>query len=233
VNEVVNGLLLAAGPRVPLGIVPAGSGNDFACQTLKLPRDTAQAVERAFTGTLVDADAGIANDRYFANSFSVGLDADVAVAAEKMKRFPFMTGIVLYYSSSMQRLFFGYRKCPWLSIQLDGQALEGKDVSRHVLVAVTNGPTYGGGFRINPQANHTDGQFDICSIRYIPRLRAITLLPVVQRGQHEREPEVTFYHGQHLTIDCPAGVNAQLDGETLRGTHYEVRILPAALHVRT
>ena len=231
INEVVNGLL-AVPQRVPLGIVPAGSGNDFACNTLKLPRDTAQAIERAFTGSLVDADAGAANDRYFANSFSVGLDADVAVAAEKLKRFPFMTGVALYYTSSLQRLFFGYRRCPWLSIQLDDQALEGQEVSRHVLVAITNGPTYGGGFRINPKADHTDGQFDICSIRYIPRLRAITLLSVVKRGEHEREPEVRFYHGQRLTIECPSGVNAQMDGETLHGTHFDVRILPGALLVR-
>jgi diacylglycerol kinase (ATP) len=80
VNEVVNGIL-AAGRRVPLGIVGAGSGNDYAWNTLKLPRDPAEAIERAFTGQLVDADAGIVNGRYFANSFSVGLDADIAVAA--------------------------------------------------------------------------------------------------------------------------------------------------------
>ncbi|MBA3825640.1 MAG: diacylglycerol kinase family lipid kinase [Ktedonobacterales bacterium] len=231
INEVVNGLL-AAQQRVPLGIVPAGSGNDFACNTLGLPRDTAQAVERAFTGTPMDADAGIANGRYFANSFSVGLDADVTVASEHLKRFPFMTGTTLYYTSSLQRLFFGYRKCPWLTLTIDGLAVEGPEVSRHVLVAVMNGPTYGGGFRINPKANHTDGIFDVCSIRYISRLRAMTLLPVVKRGAHENEPEVRFYHGQTLGIDCPTGVNAQMDGETLRDTHYDVRVLPAALFVR-
>src|SRR5205823_9015354 len=67
VHEVVNGIL-SAGRRVPLGIVAAGSGNDFAWHTLKLPHDPAAAIERAFTGRLVDVDAGIVNGRYFANS---------------------------------------------------------------------------------------------------------------------------------------------------------------------
>ena len=88
VHEVVNGLL-TSGRRVPLGIVAAGSGNDFAWNTLCLPRDPAQALERAFAGELVDVDAGRVNGRYFANAFSVGLDADIAVAAQRLKRWPF------------------------------------------------------------------------------------------------------------------------------------------------
>src|SRR5947209_423274 len=85
VHEIANGLL-AASRRVPLGIIAAGSGNDFAWNTLKLPHDPAAAIERAFTGQLVNSDAGIVNGRYFVNSFSVGLDADIAVAAGKMKK---------------------------------------------------------------------------------------------------------------------------------------------------
>lgn len=231
INEVVNGLL-ASGRQVPLGIVPAGSGNDFACNTLKLPRDSAQALEIALNGTPTAVDAGKANDRYFANSFSVGLDADVAVAAEGMKHLPFMTGATLYYASSLQRLFFGYRRCPWLTITLDGQPLGNGEPLRHVIVAITNGPTYGGGFRVNPTATHTDGQFDICAVRYMPRLRALNLLPKLQKGQHAGEPEVTFYRAQTVRLTCPQGVNAQMDGETLRATDYSVQILPQALLVR-
>src|SRR6202790_260635 len=86
VHEVVNGIL-ASGNRVPLGIVAAGSGNDFAWNTLKLPHDAAEAIERAFAGQLIDVDAGIVNGRYFANSLSVGLDADIAFAATTMKKY--------------------------------------------------------------------------------------------------------------------------------------------------
>ncbi len=86
IHEVVNGIL-RGGRRVPLGIVPAGSGNDYAWNTPKLPRDPVLAIERAFTGQLIDVDAGIVNGEYIANAFSVGLDADIAVAAERMKNF--------------------------------------------------------------------------------------------------------------------------------------------------
>jgi diacylglycerol kinase (ATP) len=231
INEVVNGLL-AASQRVPFGIVPAGSGNDYACNTLKLPHTLPEAIEIAFHGNLVDADAGIANDRFFANSFSVGLDADVAKAAEGMKHLPFMSGPMLYYASSLRQLFFAYRQCPWLTVQLDGQLLEGKDRIRHVLVAITNGPTYGGGFRVNPTADFTDGQLDVCSIRYMRRMRAIQLLPIMKKGQHVGEPEAAFYRAHTIQLECPNGVNAQMDGETMRANHYEVRVLPRALLVR-
>src|SRR3989440_10498141 len=112
VHEVVNGIL-SAGRRVPLGIVAAGSGNDFAWNTLKLPHDPVAAIEQALTGQLVDVDAGIVNGRYFANSFSVGIDADIAAAANWMKKVPFMSGMRLYYTTTVKQLVFGYYRCPW------------------------------------------------------------------------------------------------------------------------
>src|SRR5436305_1245834 len=182
VHEVVNGIL-SSGRRVPLGIVAAGSGNDYAWNTLKLPHDPAVAIERAFTGHLVDSDAGIVNGRYFVNSFSTGLDADIAAAAGQLKKIPFMSGSRLYYTSTLKQLFFGYSRCPWLKFTLDGEEqASGSTFKRYVLMAVTNGPTYGAGFRINPKADYADGLLDICTINYTPLLRALKLLPLVQKG---------------------------------------------------
>jgi diacylglycerol kinase (ATP) len=231
VNEVVNGIL-AAGRRVPLGIVGAGSGNDYAWNTLKLTRDPAEAIERAFTGQLVDADAGIVNGRYFANSFSVGLDADIAAAADRMKNIPLMSGARLYYTTTLKQLFFGYHRCPWLTIRLDGEETGGPQARRYVLMAVTNGPTYGAGFRINPTADHTDGLFDVCTIDYTPLRRALKLLPIVQKGEHAGVPEVTFFRAKSVYIECRGPVNMQVDGETTSATSYTAEILPGALLVR-
>src|SRR5213082_1318017 len=64
VHEVVNGIL-SSGKRVPLGIVAAGSGNDFAWNTLKLPRDPMDSIEKAFNGQVIEVDAGIVNGSYF------------------------------------------------------------------------------------------------------------------------------------------------------------------------
>ena len=232
VHEVVNGIL-SSERRVPLGIVAAGSGNDYAWNTLKLPHDPSAALERAFTGQLVDADAGIVNGEYFANSFSVGLDADIAVAADKMKKVPFMSGARLYYGTTLKQLLFGYHRCPWLTLRLDdGEQLDEKEARRYVLMAVTNGPTYGAGFRINPTADHTDGLLDICTISYTPLGRALRLLPVVQKGEHAGLPEVTFYRAMSLHIESRHPVNIQMDGETTCTSSYDARILPGALWVR-
>lgn len=233
VHEAVNGILIS-GRRVPLGIVGAGSGNDFAWNTLKLPRDPIHAIERAFTGQLIEVDAGVVNGRYFANSFSVGLDADIAVAADRMKNIPFMSGARLYYATSIKQLLLGYRNCPWLSFQLDGneESAENIQEKRFVLIAVTNGPTYGAGFRINPKADPTDGLFDICTIDYAPLLRALKLLPVVKKGEHMGLPEVTFYLAKSIAIKSRNSVNVQMDGETANSKSYSAKNLPAALLVR-
>ena len=231
IHEAINGIL-ASGRRVPLGIIAAGSGNDFAWNTLKLPRDTQAAVERAFNGELVQADAGKVNEHYFANSLSVGLDADIAVAASKMKRYPFMTGMRLYYSTTLKQLLFGYGRCPWLSFELDGGDAMQTGERRYVIIAITNGPTYGSGFRINPRADHSDGLFDICSIDYMPLARALKLLPVVKKGEHEGLPEVTFYRARTVSITSRQPVNVQMDGETTCATSLRAECLPGALLVR-
>ena len=232
VHEVVNGIL-ASGRRVPLGIVAAGSGNDFAWNTLKLPRDPALAIERAFAGRVVEVDVGKVNGRYFANSCSIGLDADIAVAAGAMKRYPLMSGQRLYYTSTLKQLLFGYGRCPWLRLEFDGAAQAGKAAERrYILVAVTNGPTYGAGFRINPKADHCDGLFDVCTIDYMPLLRALKLLPIVKRGGHEGLPEITFYRARSLAIESRNPVNVQMDGETTCARSYAIEMLPGALLVR-
>lgn len=232
-HEVANGIL-SAGKRVPLGIVAAGSGNDFAWNTLKLPRDPAAAVDIAFNGRLVDADAGMVNGKYFVNSFSIGIDADIAVAAGWMKKIPLMSGERLYYSTTVKQLLFGYHRCPWLQFRLDDneQPSEAATMHRYVCIAVTNGPTYGAGFRINPTAVYDDGLLDICTITYTPLPRALKVLPVVQRGEHAELPEVTFYRAKSVHIQSKNVVNIQMDGETTSATSYDAKILPGALWVR-
>ncbi len=232
VHEVVNGIL-SSGQRVPLGIIPAGSGNDYAWNTLKLPHDPTEALERALHGQLVESDAGKVNDTFFANSCSLGLDADVAVAATRMKKIPLMSGSRLYYSATLKQLLFGYGRCPHFSFSVnDGTQTIDVALNRYVLLAVTNGPTYGAGFRINPTADYRDGLLDVCAIHYTPLLRALQVLPIVRKGEHAGYPEVTFYRVTKLHIESPQPVNMQIDGETSSVTACEVCVLPAALLIR-
>nr|BBH91274.1 diacylglycerol kinase [Thermosporothrix sp. COM3] len=228
-NEVVNGIL-TSGRVVPLGIVPAGSGNDYACNTLGLPRDPEAALERALNGSPLAVDAGIVNGRYFINAFSVGLDADIARAAEILKRYPLMSGARLYYTATLKQLLFAYHRCPRLTFSLDAETAHVEQ--QYVLLAISNGPTYGAGFRINPRADHTDGYFDVCAILYTPLLRALRLLPRVKQGRHEGLREALFYRARTVQIEARGPVHLQIDGEIASAAHIEASILPAALQVR-
>jgi len=231
VNEAASGILMA-GVSVPLGIVPAGSGNDFACRTLNLSTDPHEAMATAMHGECATVDAGMVNGRYFVNSFSVGLDGDITHAAERLRRYPLMSGWVLYYASTLRQLFFGYGRCPWMKISLDDISLSNDEMRHYVLAAITNGPTYGAGFRINPTANCADGLFDICTATYTPWLRALALLPKVQQGKHGGEREIAFNHAQHVHIESRQPVNGQLDGELITASIYDVHLLPQSLSVR-
>jgi diacylglycerol kinase (ATP) len=231
INEAVNGILLA-GRRVPLGIVAAGSGNDFACNTLKLPSDPAMAIEYAFSGRLVEVDAGKINGKYFANAFGVGLDADIATAVDAMKTIPLMSGARLYYAAILRQLLFGYHRCPWLTFYLDDNAQQPRAEKRYVLIAVSNGPAYGAGFQINPTADYRDGLFDICTINYTPLLRALKVLPIVKKGQHAGLPEITFYRARRVHIESRVPVRMQMDGETTSATSFDAEIVPGALSIR-
>ena len=227
-NEAACGIL-ASGRPAQLGIVPAGTGNDYAYETLKLPRDPLQALEVALTRHAHAMDVGEVNGRYFLNSLGVGIDANIAAAAEHLKRLPGMRGKTLYWTASLSEILFHYNRCPRLTVSYDGQVVPSR---LFALAAVSIGPTYGGGFRINPGADPTDGYFDLCSITKPPWLRALRLLPLVEKGQHLDQPEVSRQRVRHVLLEARQPIHAHLDGEVITGQRFEARILPAALQVR-
>jgi diacylglycerol kinase (ATP) len=228
-HEVINGLLTVE-RRVPLGIIAAGSGNDFAWNMLKLPRDPEAMVARAFDGQPVAVDAGCVNGRYFANGFSIGLDADIGALANRMKNVPLVRGAALYNVAAVRQLLFHYHRCPWLTYRLD----DGEEIAelRYVLIAVTNGPAYGAGFFINPQADPFDGLLELCIVAHTSRWRILQLLPRVKQGKHGNVPEVSFHRAKKVVFKSRYPVTLQADGETSTETYVEARVLPGALLVR-
>lgn len=231
VLEVGSGIL-ASGKSVEMGIVPCGTGNDYAFETARLPHDPLAALEVALGGEgaqVVAMDAARMNDRYFLNSMGVGLDANIAAAAERMKKLPFMRGQVLYYTASLRELLFHYGDCPFLTVMLDGVPQPGQI---YAAAAVSIGPTYGGGFQINPGADPRDGLFSVCLIDKPRKSRALRLLPKVEKGEHVSEPEVHRSLVQTVTFESSQTTFAQLDGEIVRAQRFEARMLPSALLVR-
>jgi diacylglycerol kinase (ATP) len=228
IAEVGNGIL-TSGARVALGIVPAGSGNDYAYETLRLPREPLRALELALSGRPVAMDAGQVNERYFLNALGVGIDANIAVAAESLKRIPLLRGQTLYWAASLRELLFHYDQCPLLTIAWDDAPAENK---LYALAAVSIGPTYGGGFQINPGADPRDGYFELCMLTKPPLARALRLLPMVEKGKHLSQPEAHQVRVRRVTMAAEHPINAHLDGEVIRAQRFAVRILPGALLVR-
>jgi diacylglycerol kinase family enzyme len=98
-----------------------------------------------------------------------------------------------------------------------------------LILAATNGPTYGGGFFICPDAVPDDGLFDVCMIDPLSLPEALVRLPFVIAGKHTRMRPVHMSRHSSFVIESPSPVPAQIDGEVLLEKRYEVRILPGAI----
>ena len=228
VQDVVNGML-DAGPPVPLGIVPAGTGNDLA-GGLGLPRDPRGALTLALGSRLATVDAGrargTAGDRWFVSAAGVGFDAQVAAVlatrppAARLGRVGYLLTTLLELRS-----FRNVR----LALRLATPDGDLRIEQTCLFAAVANGPYYGGGMRICPTARLGDGLFDVCLVGDISRLGALREIPGIYRGAHVRNPRVSFYTVTGLEIEGSA--LAHLDGEPFGRLPVRFEVIPAALRI--
>lgn len=226
VHEVVNGLLRASdgeAATAALGIVPAGSGNDFALLA-GIARDPAEAARRIVSGAERRVDAGRVGDRWFTNGVGVGLDARVAVEANRNRRLRGI-GIYLWALARVLRTF----RPPVMRVEIDGEVIE----RPLTLATVGNGGRHGGGFWICPAARIDDGMLDVCVCDGLGTLRILRFLPKVLRGTHVGESCVHMRTARHvrITSDTPLPVHA--DGEILSeaARELEIEIAPGCLRL--
>ena len=225
VHEAANGILSATVERLPpLGVVPAGTGNDYAklLGTAGLP--PREAVARIARGRVGYFDVGRAWDEYFLNAIGVGFDAEVARRVNGMKK---LRGVFAYLLAAGQA-FVGFR--PFAArVEHDGAAFE--DIL--LLVEIGIGPVVGGGFRLTPQALADDGLLDICAISRLSTLGFVIKLPLAMMGWHTGLKHVRTFRTTQLTLESLEGpLLAQLDGEVRScGTRMEVSIEPRRLPV--
>lgn len=225
VHEVLNGLMrLPAESRPALGVLPTGSGNDTR-RTLGIPEDLSDAAMTLATGVRRRFDVGVCNGLYFNNSFAAGLDARVTFKAVEYKATTNRSGLWLYLTALLHVLF--HELYPHsVRITWDGGPAEAREV---MVIAVTQGPTYGGGFFITPDADPTDGLFDVCVIDPLSLAGALARLPFVIVGKHTNMKPVHMSRHAALVIESDEPLPAQIDGEVLLERRYEVSILPAAI----
>ncbi len=227
VHEAVNGIL-RAGSNASLGIVPTGTGNDFAKACggpLAWEHAARLLAERLSAGAPTHAiDVGRMNDRYFANSAGIGFDAKVTRIAESI-RWPI--GDLVYLLAILRCLYDGIAT-PELVIQ------SGDDVWRGpvTLVSISNGPWVGGMFHIAPMANNADGKLEMLRVEPVSRTRIFSLLPKLMQGRHMSEPEIVHQAVRTVTVTAATAVESHLDGEVQPPqTRFEIEVLPAALNL--
>lgn len=209
VNEVVNGLIAAAGdgPTMPLGVLPIGTGNDFN-DMAGLPRDIVQAVQIITQGKTRQIDAGrvVADDRihYFGNNCAVAMEPMVTIENIRMTR---LSGNIRYVAALVKALV---RLKAWqMRITWDGGGYEGPAI----LLSVCNSPRTGGLFRMAPQALMDDGLFDFVFAPDLPMTTVLSLLPKLVRGSHVHHAMITYGRTASLKIESDPGTPIHADGE--------------------
>ncbi|MET0297950.1 MAG: diacylglycerol kinase [Microbacterium sp.] len=215
-----------AGTGIPLGIVPAGTGNDFAAH-LGIPElDPATAADVIAAGHAIDVDLARVTDRagserLYATVLASGFDSYVNDRANRM-RWP--RGDMRYNIAILvEFLFLTHSE---YAIEVDGERVEGP----FVMASVGNTRSYGGRIPICPNADASDGLLDVTVIRPAGRLKLLQLLPTVYKGTHLARPEVETYRGRRIRLEA-TGITAYADGDPIAALPATVDVVPGALRV--
>lgn len=225
-HEVANGLLSSSNSEVALGLIPIGTGNDFASM-FDTPTDLGAVARRLREAKTRLIDIGRVDDRYFVNSLGIGFDALASVEALKIQHF--LSGMPLYLAAVLMTL--REYEVPHITVEFDGERLS----MPITMLVVANGKREGGGFLIAPDAENDDGVFDICLARGLGRLGILRLLPEVMRGTHVDKEPVTMALAKRVVLDSPDPLPVHADGEIIYtdAHHLEVEIIPRRLRVIT
>ena len=210
---------------IPLGIIPAGSGNDLV-KSLGIPNDVRAAVEILLAGKTKVIDAGTVNGLCFVNVVGIGFDAAVNHNSHGI-RWP-ASGLLRYVAALIQTLGT-YTALP-LTVTIEGVART-RDL---FLLTIGNGTTCGGGFRLTPHAKLDDGLLDVTFVKPITVPRLLWHLPKVFQGTLERaEHYASMKRVTRLRVESTVPVPVHVDGEIYRGdsTRLDIEVIPNALAV--
>ena len=215
-------LQLVAEKPICLGVIPAGTGNDFARAT----GFNGKSVDEIFSifsrskpvkidlGKAVSAD----ESKWFVQVLSTGFDATVNSLANKMT---WPRGKSKYTIATIL-ILSRFKSIPYM-VEIDGRIFE----QNAMLLAVANGESYGGGMRICPGASNSDGIFDVLIVRPVTKIVLLTIFPKVFKGNHIPHPKIDVYKGKYIKISSPTVAYA--DGEFVSQLPLEVTNVPNAL----
>lgn len=218
-SEVVNGII---GTPARLGILPLGTGNDFA-RYAGIGENLQIAVENLFTGKPHRVDLGWVNGRYFINIAGCGLDA--AVAQRVNRGFRFLSGTAAYIAAVAQTIVTF--QPPHMHIVTD----HGEFHLRALLCTVANSQAYGGGMRIAPYAQIDDGLLDVCIAQVVSKWEFVRVFPSVFSGTHISHPRFLIQKTRQVRVESTPPAPVLVDGDVMGTTPAEFRIYPGAIEV--
>jgi len=215
------GAQVLAKSGMPFGVIPAGTGNDFA-RGIGVPlKDPAAAADLIVAGKTRTVDLAVAEGKFITTVVAGGFDSLVNKRANAMSwpkgnsRYTVATLAELRTFSPLEYV-----------VTVDDEVIE----TKAMLVAVGTGPTYGGGLQICAGAEIDDGLLDITIIEPVSRLTLLQLFPKLSKGTHVGHPRVRALRGRSVRIES-AGITAYADGEILGPLPVDVTIAPGALTV--
>jgi len=223
IHEVAAGLM---GSQAKLGIIPAGTGNDFVKMLGIPPKDPIGAIEILKSGLSRRVDVGRVGERYFVNGLGVGLDGAVAWRVFRSWRWPALARWIYLYAAVREALFFR-------SSDIEITAPDWRVSDTLLMVGASNGRYHGGDFLLVPHAEVDDGLFDVYMISDMPPLRRLREIPKTRRGEHISLPEVQIKRAPWIEIFTEQPLLGHLDGEPTEfpAGRLRIELLPKALEV--
>lgn len=227
IHEAVNGVL-GADATTALGVIPSGTGNDFAKAagiSVDWEAATALLADRIVSNAMPRAiDAARMNERYFANGAGIGFDAKVTRLA-RAYRWPI--GDLIYLFAIFRAMADGIAT-PNLSIRSGAFEFNGPVT----LANVSNGAWIGGMFHIAPVARNDDGKLELLIVDPVSRRRIIALLPRLVQGKHMSEREITHLTIKRVRIVSDEPTPSHLDGEVQPlACEFDIEVMPGALRL--
>ncbi|MDQ1746235.1 MAG: diacylglycerol kinase [Frankiaceae bacterium] len=217
-------LNVVAGTDTPLGIIPAGTGNDLA-NTLGLPSKDPVAAADVLVQQLASGgrpmDAVRVGDKWFGCVLGAGFDSRVNDRANRMS---WPRGRMRYNLAIVAELRV-FRPLPFV-LELDGERWE----TEAMLVAVGNAKSYGAGMKVTPDAEVDDGLVDVQVLGPVSKPEFLKTFPKVFKGTHVSHPAVTIRRAKVVSLSSP-GVTAYADGEYLADLPITCETVPGAVTV--
>ncbi len=222
INEIIPGMIFS---NRPLGIIPAGSGNDFI-KSVGIPTNVSKAVDILLKGDAGLIDVGKVNGTYFANGVGIGFDAAVNRASYTINHSK--RGLFLYLCALLKTL--GKYDAVPLKITINNTVFN-QDI---FLLTVGNGTTVGGGFKLTPHAKINDALLDVTIVKPLRIPVLLWHLPKVFRGTIERAKNyAALLRTTTLKVEATGPVPVHVDGEIYGNgeTRFEIEVVPKALTV--